>query len=102
MAMQTLNIELDDGLVERVRRYSAEHGTDVATTIRQLIERLPANRPAGPVSGPSIQTVRPAEDPDEEDWVRSLPPLTRSLLGVAAGDVGEDDYREYLWRKHGP
>jgi hypothetical protein len=39
---------------------------------------------------------------DEEEWVRDLPPLTRSLLGIAAGDAGEEDYEEYLWQKYGP
>jgi hypothetical protein len=90
MAKQTLSIELDTALVERVRRYSEARGTDVAGTIGELIERLP-EKPAAP-SG----------DVDEEAWVRELPPLTRSLLGAAAGDAGEQEYNEYLWRKYGP
>ena len=101
MAKQTLNIELDSGLVERVRLYSAQHGTDVAGTIRELIERLPVSSIVEPASGPPACSAR-TEDPDEEDWVRSLPPLTRSLLGAAAGDADEEDYREYLWQKYGP
>lgn len=100
MAKQTLSIELDSGLVDRVRLYSAQHGTDVAGTLRELIERLPVSAPVEPGSSPPRDSVR-AEDPDEEDWVRSLPPLTRSLLG-AAEDADEEDYREYLWQKYGP
>jgi hypothetical protein len=100
MAKQTLSIELDDGLLERVRRYSAEHGTDVAGMITDLIERLPESGTREAVGGPAARSGEAVDD--EEDWVRALPPLTRSLLGAAEGDVDEDDYREYLWRKYGP
>ena len=89
MAKETLRIELDSGLVERVRQYSEAHGTGVSETIGELIGRLPA-------------PVKPNGDAIEEAWVRELPPLTRSLLGAAAGDAGEQEYNEYLWRKYGP
>lgn len=74
MAKETLSIELDSGLVERVRQYSEAHGTDVSETIGELIERLPA-------------PVKPGDDAPEEEWVRELPPLTRTLLGAATGDA---------------
>jgi hypothetical protein len=74
MAKETLNIELDSGLVERLREYSEAHGTDVSETIGALIEHLPV-------------PVKPTDDAPEEEWVRELPPLTRSLLGAAVGDA---------------
>jgi hypothetical protein len=97
MAKETLRVELESDLVERVRRYSEEHGIDVAGTISGLISSLP---PASPASAPGAEPPHPGES--EEEWIRELPPLTRSLLGIAAGDAGEEDYRDYLWRKYGP
>ena len=101
MAKETLSVDLDADLIERVRRYSQEHGTDVAGTISGLIASLP---PAPVQAGGSVpHAIDPgsARGGREEDWIRELPPLTRSLLGVAA-DAAEEDYREYLWRKYGP
>ena len=92
MAKETLSVDLDPMLIERVRRYSEAHGTEVAETIGGLIESLP--------SGGGGEAARAGAD--EEEWMRDLPPLTRSLLGIASGDAGVDDYREYLWRKYGP
>jgi hypothetical protein len=94
MPKQTLSIDLDSALVERVRQYSEQHGTGVADTIGELISTLPG----------SAHTNGTGEIPDEGDteWEERLPPITRSLLGAASSDVSEDDYKEYLWRKHGP
>ena len=96
MAKETLTVDLDLDLIERVRRYSEAHGTDVAGTIGELIASLPpgvADASGGAGADPS--------DWAEEGWIRDLPPLTRSLLGAAAGEAGEEEYREYLWRKYG-
>ena len=94
MPKQTLSIDLDSALVERVRRYSEQHGTDVADTIGELISTLPG----------SAHTNGTGEILSEADteWEERLPPITRSLLGAASGDVDEEDYKEYLWRKYGP
>ena len=98
MAKETLHVELESDLVERIRRYSEEHGTDVAGTIGELISSLPAS-PVD-VGAPGAEPVRRGES--DEEWICDLPPLTRSLLGIGAGDADEEDYKEYLWRKHGP
>ena len=100
MAKETLYVELESDLVERVRRYSREHGTDLAGTIGDLIASLPPSGAAEDVSAPSAGSVPAGES--EEQWIRDLPPLTRSLLGIAAGDADEEDYKEYLSRKYGP
>lgn len=96
---ETLSIDLDSVLVERIRRYSREHGMDVAGTISELIASLPGGaREHG--SAPPPDASR-AADAEEVEWVRNLPPLTRSLLGAGSGAAGEEDYKEYLWRKYG-
>jgi hypothetical protein len=99
MAKETLHVELESDLVERVRRYSEEQGTDVAGTIGGLIASLPPAPRAADVSVPGAEPLHPES---KEEWIRQLPPLTRSLLGIGAGDADEEDYRDYLWRKYGP
>jgi hypothetical protein len=100
VAKETLKLELDAGLVERVRRYSRAHGRDVAETISGLIASLPPAVAAE--NGTPPAAVRAGRSGEDEEWVRALPPLTRSLYGIAAGEIGEADYKEYLWQKYGP
>jgi hypothetical protein len=72
------------------------HGTGVAETIEQLIDTLPANGTSGhPGAVPQVS------GPEDEDWVRELTPGVRTLLGIAAGDADEEDYRRYLLEKYG-
>lgn len=97
---ETLSIDLDSMLVERVRRYSREHGTDVAGTISELIASLPSGAGEHGGTAPPPDASRAAEG-DEVEGVRNLPPLTRSLLGAGSCDAGEEDCKEYLWRKYG-
>ena len=101
MAKQTLRVDLDPVLIERVRRYSDEHGTDVAGTIGELIQGLPPSGGANEDAPAEGGLGEPAGE-DEDDWIRSLPPLTRSLLGSGSGGTDEENYKEYLWRKYGP
>lgn len=100
MSKETLTVELESGLIERVRRYSAEHGKDVAGTISELIASLPRGDAAASGTAPAVAGPAAGHE-DEEEWVRNLPPLTRGLLGIASADVGEEDYKEYLWQKYG-
>jgi len=124
MSKETLSVELDSGLVDRVRRYSEEHGTEVADTIGELIASLPARRAAENGRQSAAAATGASGDEDEEEWVRSLPPITRSLLGIAtdvtreawhdelspavrrilgagAGPADEEDYHRYLLEKYG-
>jgi hypothetical protein len=89
MAKETLSIELDSGLVERVRRYGEEHGTGVSETIGELIASL---LPGEAGDAPAHFGSNAAEE--------DLPPITRSLYGIASSDVDVEDYRDHLWRKH--
>jgi hypothetical protein len=100
MAKETLSIDLDPGLIDRVRRYSEEHGTDVADTIGDLIAGLPFGNGSDPAH--SRQAADASQSEADTDWEASLPPITRSLLGAGSGNADEEDYKEYLWRKYGP
>lgn len=95
MSKATLSIELDRSLIERVRRYSEEHGKGVSETVSELIKSLPVEPPA---NAPTPE--QPVEE-DEEEWVKKLTPTVRSLLGVAAGSGDEEDYHQYLLEKYG-
>ncbi|WP_420127802.1 DUF6364 family protein [Longimicrobium sp.] len=101
MAKETLSIELDPVLIDRVRQYSEQNGTDIAETIGELISTLPADIGvhAPDATHSSVSGDHPSDLND--DWEKDLPPITRSLLGIASGSSGEEDYKEYLWRKYG-
>jgi hypothetical protein len=89
MAKQTLSVDLDSALVDRVRRYSEARGKDVAQTVSELIERLPLNGTPG------------NHDQPEEPWEAELSPAVRSILGVGSGPADEHDYHDYLMEKYG-
>ena len=95
MSKATLSIELDTSLIERVHRYSARHGKGVSETVSELIENLPVEQPA------STATPEQSAEAGDEEWVATLTPTVRSLLGVAAGSVDEEGYHQYLLEKYG-
>jgi hypothetical protein len=94
VAKETLSIELEPGLAARVRRYSEEHGTNVSQTISALIASLPSGE-----VGDTLDPTRPNAG-GADDWENDLPPITRSLYGIASGHGDVEDYREHLWQKH--
>lgn len=98
MAKETLSIELESGLVERVRRYSEEHGTEVAETIEQLIGMLPGHQ-NGQLLGQGSPLA--SDLAETEDWMLELTPGVRKLLGAGAGDADEADYHRHLIEKYG-
>jgi hypothetical protein len=95
MSKATLSIEIDTSLIERVHRYSAEHGKGVSETVSELIQNLPVEPPIGTAA------LEQSGDNGEEEWVAKLTPAVRSLLGVAAGPADEEDYHQYLLEKYG-
>ena len=95
MSKATLSIEIDASLIERVNRYSVEHGKRVSETVSELIENLPVEQPA------STAAFQPSAEDGEEEWVKELTPAVRSLLGVATGSLGVEDYHQYLVEKYG-
>jgi hypothetical protein len=113
MAKETLIVDLDAEMANRVRQYSREHGADVAEVLNELIAALPVNGGCGNgglatgngsaagLGNGALSSGSTSLGDREEDWVQSLPPITRRLLGVARQGVDEDDYKEYLWQKYG-
>lgn len=95
MSKATLSVEIDRSLIERVRRYSAEHGKGVSETVSEFIENLPVEQPA------NAATPEQSGEEGDEEWVKKLTPTVRSLLGVAAGSGDEEDYRQHLLEKYG-
>lgn len=80
-----LTLRLERDVIEAAKRFAEARGTSVSRLVEDFFRTvaLPeqAERPAG--------------------WKEALPPLTRSLLGIAAGaDVSEEDYRRHLEGKY--
>ena len=78
MRRVTKNLSLDPAAVERGERYSERHATSLSQLVSDLLLRLPA-------------------DDEEAD----LTPTVRRLMGIAKGDVDEEDYRQHLLDKYG-
>ncbi len=102
MVKETLSIDLDPVLIDRVRRYSEQHGTDIAGTISELISNLPATNGAEQPAAGHGALAGEVVSATHAEWEQQLPPITRSLLGIGPGDADEEDYKEHLWRKYGP
>ena len=77
--MQTkLTLRMDKSLIERAKKFAHEHDTSLSRIVSnhfsQIIEQ------------------EDQSSTDDEEWKKSLPPITRSLLGIAAGsDLDEED-----------
>lgn len=87
-----LTLRLDDAVVARAKAYAAARGTSVSGLVEDYFRLVAAEPGGGGGHGPSG---------DADDWRASLPPITRSLVGIAEGvDVTEEDYKRYLEEKH--
>jgi len=78
MAKVETILVLDSKVVERGERYCLLHGTTLSQLVSDFLSHLSLER-------------------EEQD----LTPIVRRLLGVAAGDLDEADYRAYLLEKYG-
>lgn len=75
-----LTLRMDEELIERGKKAAREGGKSVSRLVADYFEVMGSLSPQG-----------------EE----SLPPITRSLFGVAAGSrLTEEDYRRHLEEKH--
>lgn len=86
--MQTkLTLRLERALIERAKRYASARGTSVSQIVANYFQAITAEDTAAPRAG--------------DQWKQDLPPITRSLVGLAAGsEQDEADYRRYLEQKH--
>jgi hypothetical protein len=86
--MQTkLTLRLEHALIERAKRYASARGTSVSQIVANYFQAITAEETAAPRTA--------------DQWKQELPPITRSLVGLAAGsEQDEEDYRRYLEQKH--
>lgn len=78
--MSKLTLSVDEGVVERAKRYAAKRGTSVSQLVESYLDLL---------SRPDVKS--------EED----LPPILARLQGVLKGvKFDREDYRRYLERKY--
>ena len=98
-----LTLSLDDAVIERAKAYAARRGTSVSGLVEDYF-RLIAAEPGGAPGGDGAPTDGPADD-----WMASLSPRVRALVGSAVGpatehlregDAAERAYRDYLARKY--
>ena len=73
-----LTLRMDEELIEQAKRVARQRRTSVSRLVAEYFAVL----------GRAPEDAR-------------LPPITRSLLGIAAGcGLGEEDYRRHLEDKH--
>lgn len=73
-----LTLQMDDNIVRRAKSQAKERGKSVSQMFSEYISNLGA--------------------PEQND---KLPPVTKSLMGIAEGkDISEEDYRQHLREKH--
>ena len=78
-----LTLRMAEELIRRAKKIARDRGLSVSQLVGEYLERL----------------VRDREPVD----LRSLPPITRGLFGVAAGvESGAEDHRRRLMEKHSP
>ena len=73
-----LTLRLDDVLVEKAKAEAGRRGKSVSRMVAEFFESL--GRP--------------------QSQIPSLPPLTRSLVGVLKGRISEADYNRHLQEKY--
>lgn len=82
--MQTkLTLRMDDVLIEQAKQYAQDHGSSLSQLVAEYF------------------TVLATANEDEGQFKESLPPITRSLLGILKGSsVDPEDYNRYLKEKY--
>lgn len=79
MPRQRLHVRVDAASRERARRYSERHGVSISRLVSDFLAALPL------------------EEPRRQEFS----PAVRRLLGAVKGEVGIEDYHEYLMKKYG-
>ena len=76
MAKRKLTLSVDEGVIRRAKRFSAQHDTTVSQLVTDFLASL-------------------ADAPGEAT------PVVSSLRGVLRADATRGDYRKHLRKKHG-
>lgn len=81
-----LTLRLDEDLIRFAKEHAAERGQSVSKLVENYFAVL--NDLDNDVS-------------EDQNLEQELGPITRSLYGMLEGhDVSEEDYYQYLWKKH--
>lgn len=99
MSKAMLSVELDPDLIERVQRYSEEHGKDVSETVSEMIQNLPLKQ--GGEDRDLPPTAGDGASASAETWEAGLTPEVQAILGAGAGPADEEDYHQHLMEKYG-
>ncbi len=75
MAKKKLTLSVDEGVIRRAKRFSAEQGTTVSRLVTEFLASL-------------------EHDPGEAT------PVVSRLRGVLPADASREDYRDHLRDKH--
>ena len=76
-----LTLRFDQKLINRAKEHAKEQGTSVSKMVANYFEALESDK--------------------KDHFEDSLPPITRSLVGVLEGvDISEEEYRTHLEDKH--
>lgn len=102
-----LTLRLDEDVIGRAKAYAAARGTSLSALAENYFRLVAPASEGAPVGdlpsgdGHGSADAGLSSGPPPDDWRAALPPLTRSLVGIAAGsDADEDDYKGYLAEKH--
>lgn len=79
-----LTLRMEQDVIERAKEYAEERGESVSKLVENYFRALTASE-------------RSTEQKKDEV---SYGPITRSLGAKPEVEISEDDYYEYLWRKH--
>jgi len=87
MMGEKLTLRMEKSLIKRAKAFARSQGKSVSRLVSDYFALL---------DEPEDSEAPAAARPD------MLPPITKSLLGVLQGaSLDEQDYRDYLLRKHG-
>jgi hypothetical protein len=77
MPKKKLTLSVEEEAIRNAREFARKHGTSISRLVSIFLSSL-----------------ADAEGPDT--------PIVNRLCGVLSSDARVEDYREHLWKKHGP
>ncbi|MBI2073461.1 MAG: hypothetical protein HYW06_01525 [Gemmatimonadetes bacterium] len=77
MGLKKLTLSVEEGVIEKARRYSQAHNTSISRLVTQFLARLPGRQK------------------------RRDSPTVRRLVGILSESADVAEYRRHLEEKHG-